>query len=281
MERKQTSMTSSIEMSKFWSVVLLSKRYRLLYCPIGKVANTSIRKWLMNLEGIKQGYDESKDNVYNSSLALKLSLEKTYTLKVLADNYYSFAFVRNPFSRLVSSYLNKFIDQKPIPLAAAERMNKIVNSRKFNKSQMYIQKLFKGSKRLKEPITFREFVKYLSETNIDEMDNHWAPQYLFLQTWQFDFIGKFEKLEKDFDTLLLNLNQREGIEPIKDILEISNKSDYKSSTNECFADIPGERIRAFNSYPSYRFFYDQEIERIVANIYSEDFKLFGYKSKIK
>ena len=81
------------------------------------------------------------------------------------SNLYRFTFVRDPYSRILSAYLDKIVRGKTIPSELRRR------------SGLYP--------------TFEDFCRYLSDGGL--YDNiHWAPQttLLHLPIDQYDFIGK-------------------------------------------------------------------------------------------
>ena len=105
---------------------------------------------------------------------------------------------------------------------------------------------------------FTSFIKgWLTRKNIYKK-KHFVPQYNFVCSRNLkllvDFVGYFESFEKDFEIIKKKLN-------IKCELEHLNKSKRKN----------------------YLDYYDDETKNIVANVYSEDIKIFGYdfKGKLK
>ena len=88
---------------------VVSPKHRLLYCPIPKVACSSIKLWLFELEEGKSDSlqasphkhtDRHRITAYGRSLARQALKEK---------DWFRFAFVRNPWARLASAFTNKFL----------------------------------------------------------------------------------------------------------------------------------------------------------------------------
>lgn len=139
-------------------------------------------------------------------------------------SYFKFSFVRNPFSKCLSEF-------------------------------------FWEKKHLKESLNFNEWVKLKlsnliktsANNKIKMRQKHNLEQYKFLYNKQdkldVDFIGKFEKLQQDFNTICDKI----GIP--KQQLPHKNKSKHRHYTE----------------------YYDDETQQIVAEKYAKDIELFGYK----
>ena len=147
------------------------------------------------------------------------------------DALFKFTFVRNPWDRLISAYyyLRDGGRRAPADLAIAERV-------------------------VRPHSSFRDFVlQFVTEENVSEIA-HFRPQYEFVcmserNRPEVDFIGRFERLEEDFERIRARL------------------------------DVP-ERLASKNrgrSRPdSYRPSYDQEMIDRVARVYRRDIELFEY-----
>jgi dermatan 4-sulfotransferase 1 len=100
---------------------------------------------------------------------------------LLADEaFFKFCFVRNPFTRLLSCYLDKIQRNRPQKAAI-------------------LRQLGLPDHRLDAPVSFEQFVKAVVEQPAALMDVHWRAQYY--QTLQagikYDFIGRFERFAED------------------------------------------------------------------------------------
>lgn len=84
--------------------------YKFIYCPIPKVANTSFRQLIFKLDGIENKFYQKENWIYAQNNLSLFSFNYLDAIKILnVKNYFKFAFVRNPWSRLVSAYLDKFV----------------------------------------------------------------------------------------------------------------------------------------------------------------------------
>jgi len=143
-----------------------------------------------------------------------------YLLPDLLDNYFKFAFVRNPYDRYVSTcyFLNRnnnSMDKRPV-----EMMKEIVKSDVLKTKMLY------------------------------------HPQYSFIvnkdHQLKTDFIGKFEKLDVDFQLL-------------SEHLQFS------------YAKL---NLRNHNAHPPYQELYDEELRELVYEYYKKDFTTFDYSVDI-
>jgi hypothetical protein len=95
----------------------------------------------------------------------------------------TFTFVRNPFSRFLSAYLDKIVGDPAVITKRQERLG-----------------IGPGPERP----SFDEFVDFVYDQPCLDMDVHWAPQS-FLMGWprvRYDFLGRFERLSEDLESLM-------------------------------------------------------------------------------
>lgn len=233
---------------------LISTSHKFIYCPIAKVACTSFKLWMLAIA------NETPPRPFNEQLEAQRYALRKFGLRaanqILNDpDYFSFAFVRNPWSRVVSAYLNKF---------------QSVNVT----SEPVIARLRRERKRddLTADVPFREFVDFLSRGNPRKFDEHWRPQYLSLKDMRLDFLGRFEHLSRDFAWV------RERLE-IETPLPHHNPTGYgeEAERQECVADLTAAKLKRRGPFPDYRRFYTPRLRDLVGQIYAEDIRRFGYE----
>ena len=79
--------------------VSFSNRYRCLYVAIPKNASSSIAAWLYQLDGL----DYHPDRLVHSLGLAPEAIHQRF------PGHFLFTCVRNPFTRIVSCYLDKFV----------------------------------------------------------------------------------------------------------------------------------------------------------------------------
>lgn len=143
----------------------LSFNENLIFIHIPKTGGTTVQKVL----GLEHFYNERPK---------KFPSPQHYTYSDLRnllgdsiDDWFSFSFVRNPYSRIFSEW----------------KWRKTLTDRT-----------------MRVDIGFEAFVYYIREEylrNEEAGDNHWRPQSDFIDP-NINFIGRFENFEKDFSKIL-------------------------------------------------------------------------------
>lgn len=154
------------------------------------------------------------------------------------NNTFAFAFVRNPWDRLVSTYENKVRLQWQ-----NETFSKLPNV----KYRIKFYEQFKDS-------DFKKFA--LSICNGDLDNRHIKEQLSCFPVNDMNFIGRFENLQKDFNTVCGEI----GINNTQ--LPHSN-----SSQRDYFKPL----------HKSYTEYYDDQTREIVAKKFARDIEHFGYE----
>ena len=209
---------------------MISDKHHFIFIHIPKCGGTSVEKSLLDLEGVDCDWTHrfplmTLSDMDQSKYILSRRSQQHQPLndfrEDLQQSYFTFTFCRNPWSRILSTYL--------------------YHKRQNNRNQAICR--VKGQP--SEQASFKEFIL-----------NKWQiayPYHLDLQisfiNKNIDFIGRFERLQEDFNVVCdkLNIDRR--------TLPHVNKS---MSTN-------------------YQDYYDNETRKIIGEKYAKDIEYFGYK----
>lgn len=119
----------------------------------------------------------------------------------LFESYFSFAIVRNPYDRFISSYEFASLDDSFVKL----NFNEFVKKCESNGNNFY----------LREPIYFVPQYKYITIKNIILVDE----------------IIKFENLNEEWIKISKKINTLHNFTPIKETLEVINATPHKMNKN--------------------------------------------------
>ena len=138
--------------------IIISDRYKFVYFMVPKCATRSLLNYFVRAGNMNYG--------------------ATHTINRggYSKRYFQFTFVRNPYSRIVSCYLNKVT----------------------NTTQEAINKILKPHN-LQHNMSFEAFVKKICFDK--KCEQHWCPQTMFVPK-TIDYIGYLETFNKDFKCIL-------------------------------------------------------------------------------
>jgi hypothetical protein len=245
----------------------LSQKHRYLYVETPKVACTTIKAFLQAAEGrdiSDQNFEEVHDR--DKSPLLKPDKRPDLLFDLLgSDNSFKFTFVRNPYTRILSAYLDK-IKRTSVEQAiayGAARLKQLDQPVAGDLPLAPDAKALEGHRRERlhslslstdSDVSFKEFVESLTRTDPAKMDAHWRPQTLLTaQAYiDYDFIGRFERLEADLNWVANKLN-------IMHYLKIQ-PTPHRTNSDRKISE-----------------YYTDYLYKVVANIYIDDFKAFDYK----
>ncbi|MGB3757393.1 MAG: sulfotransferase family protein [Rivularia sp. (in: cyanobacteria)] len=246
--------------------LIVNHEFRFLYCPIHKNASSSLIKAVLSASNSRR----KEEILQLSRNTIRLYVDLNYTLanytyseakQIINSNYFKFTIVRNPWARLVSTYLNLFVrlfENKQITELAQDSARYIYGEDDW--------------KQYEDSITFLQFVKYVYNTDDEYIDPHCKSQHYFLGNLKYDFIGRMENLAHDLEYIKNKLNF--SLEVPKE-----NKTDYSvsSDTINNYWDISSSQLRSIQAgLPSYQHFYTPELIDLVGQRYAKDIEMFEY-----
>ncbi len=245
--------------------VPISHKHKTIFIHVPRTGGSSIEKAL----GI---YGRNNDGANECCIEILFGLSSTIYLqhltileiqdrmtkdpggKDLFREYFKFAFIRNPYDRIISEY---FYSEEVKNLNLMELLTDVTHSGKSRAKILYRARYdnhtFMGQwKRL----SFREFLLNVALPNKDksidkDLDRHFKNQRTFLTDRKgklmVDFVGRFENLEEDFGKICSRFG-------LKGELSKINRTRHRN----------------------YAHYYDDETRRLVHDLYREDIEAFGY-----
>lgn len=229
------------------TVIIALHREQALYFAVPKVASSSIEYAITDLlkSRLPRGTIERIDDGLHffRGKAKRREMRDRHHLLCKHEvgrykGYYSFAFVRNPWSRLVSCYHDK-VDPKEI-------------SEDLNPRGAAAVMLQAGTPT--SHATFEDFVRAVHRTPDETSNRHFRSQHTFLTDRNGnllpDHVFRFENLVEEFNAL----TERLGL-PEQTKLPHRNPSSKRP----------------------YQDYYTDDLRRLVADRYQRDIELFGYE----
>jgi hypothetical protein len=259
------------------NTILVSQQHNLLYTPVAKNANTTLKRLFIRLSGHSQSPEilkRGKVHIFLASERTGLSLgdysrEEATSIFHNKDNF-RFIMLRNPLPRCVSGYLDKFVLHPPEkgeagepPIVIGDAIEWVYGQR--NESVDY-----------EKSISFEEFVEYLSQNDDDKLDTHFKSQEAYFYRQNFDFIGAIEKMDKLINVLesKLRRNIRSELEHKNRII---NKKPFWRRRN--MQKLLPEEIRSRGKLPHSSELLTARIEAKLRNRYEKDFERWNEAMK--
>lgn len=244
---------------------LVNHKYKLVYCPIPKNACTFFKTLMVELSDECTDFKNSSYDIHKYIRATQSKIKLTSFSYIENQNYLKLVILRNPFERLVSAYLNKFV--------------------RINKKTPIVQKViddvynnFDLKREKDSSITFSQFIDYLSRTEDYDLNEHWRPQHTFLGTnlVEFDLVFQLENL----DSALEKLETQLGIKI--DNKKTKNRTKYVLiNSDDHFYDKYPQELQAYSGLPKAAKFYTPELENLVRVRYARDIEIYENKFNVK
>jgi hypothetical protein len=230
-----------------------SDKYNYVYVDTPKVACSTIKRTLSNAE---QGFvSEFQDNFpvrsygYTKFLVdihdrrqslLKWPTDRGELISLVERSRLTFAFVRNPYTRVLSAYLDKF-------------------GANLERRILFMKKLGIEDPGPSPEISFVEFLELAAKQEAGAMNAHWRPQsyHLIDDDICYDIIGRFEAFSRDFTDILARIDGE-----ISKFFVVADE--HKTGVEAAFSEHYGDPLCG----------------RLVRQMYAEDFERFGYSDDL-
>jgi hypothetical protein len=250
-------------------------RLRCIYAIVPKAGTTSIKHWFVaTVPGCPQKTSERNvHDILRETCAMD-RLQPHEIAGLFADpSVFKFSFVRNPWKRLVSGYLDKVVGGEP---PAHVLLRKVARRSLRGWLEWTQRRLTTGVEAIyQRGLSFREFVQALRQEPVDAIDWHFRPQSRLLADFHYDFLGRVESFDADFERLLVRLGEKIPARP-------QHQQKYEPlADSEWVVDWPAERLRTMPAFPHWRRFYSPDVAELVADLFADDFSQFGYSNRLE
>lgn len=173
-----------IPIENFNYSVNISLKHGYVYVETPKVACSTIKLTLQRLElGDRDFHHEQSADIHKRQFSPLIGPSQVGDLEKFLSrtDLLIFCFVRNPYTRFLSCYLDK------------------IAGNATQKAQI-LRQLGYAPSSLQMDISFEQFVSAVEAQPISVMDSHWRVQYYqtFQDTLSFGFVGRFETFDADF-----------------------------------------------------------------------------------
>jgi len=269
-----------------YASIIISDKLKVVYVPVFKVGTTSMMWNIAYLENNPAVVNANIENEYVRDYILHdfnskawsnhaiYALSSERVRSTLNDpSYLKFGFVRNPYHRVVSAYLDKVVKW---PFNSAEYQGQMYGlygtdfeTRKFRNhtKPSFKEYLNAIEKVITSPRTKTEdLTKHGSyEDNNSRREIHFRPQVELLHPdlIHFDFIGRFDNMKND----------------TKEVLQWMYKSTDRrmpdNNRRRLHSTDPEDKIAIFE-----RLHEDEEMRNTLLRIYKDDFQRFGFSKEI-
>lgn len=183
---------------------LASEVHRLVCCAIPKNGCTTVKKWFLSFAD-PAGLGAPDAHEYCAPRWV-ISLWEGPARDRAFETFFCFAFLRDPLSRAVSAYIEKFVGGHPYGYfePARDAIEDIARLGGVDVAMDRTHKIEWGTESrevasssavdYERGVTFREFANYLCEAPDDHLDVHWRSQSSLLAGRRMDFLGRVSSM---------------------------------------------------------------------------------------
>jgi Sulfotransferase family len=235
---------------------LVNHQYRFIYRAIPKSGCSSLKSWFLGTLGFNWDVLKSRTDTGIHDFVNK-NFRCGDPEMLSCPDYFRFAFVRNPYRRVVSAFTDKFLNLQ------------------FQPTMRRIQERSGEPVDVSKGVTFRQFVDDLMTRPATEWNPHWMPQTLLLDGFEPDHIGRLETITEDIEYLSRQLKlpavelPRMNTNPLKLCFEMGHAGSA--------SDLLVSQLRESRQRFRYGDFYDADLRTKVSALYGSDLSQFNYE----
>jgi len=208
--------------------VIVSDKYKLLYCYIPKVACTQWKKVFLILHDKTQGIQHNEHEKYHEKWRFNiLSQYSEEEIRKRLRHYYKFLFVREPFERLLSAFEDKFVS----------------NIWNWAETPGHIREMLSRYRKeypnATDEITLTKFIYYVLSQRDGARNEHWQSHGSLCHPCavDYDFIGHFENLQQEAPYVL----RKTGLDSVIDFPPIKSLNTTRKMLDR-FSKVPQHMI---------------------------------------
>lgn len=163
----------------FFKSLLLDREGKYAFIEIPKSGCSSVKRALLYLEETEYNIESQKKLHKNKGFISFGDSEFSSTVRLTRDKVFAFSIVRNPYTRILSAYLEKI---------------------EYNlDSEKYKKEIFKPG----EKISFVSFLKKISLMERRKLDRHFMPQsHIIGKFYKYTYIGYLENIDQDLKGMI-------------------------------------------------------------------------------
>ncbi|OOY30786.1 sulfotransferase family 2 domain-containing protein [Thioclava sp. F36-6] len=261
--RRKARLLRDHDRSQYDGAMLYIAPAKVVFCPIAKVANTSVKDWALRLVG--DGRPEPGMSHYwlDSGQSQMQARHWAFAARDRVDHapdWVSVALLRDPVDRLVSCYCDKF---------GRNRMQDSVLHHTRPVYAFFARGDDPDREMIERGLSFRQLCFYINATAREAQDSHWAAQWSYLQNRRWDRLFALEKIES-FESFMRDRLPEEHRDIRLGLTNAAQKARGRPSHNLSDA-LPGEWMGART--PPYEAFLTDDIRGFIGDYYALDARL--------
>ena len=187
--------------------------HNIVFCQVQKVASTFWKRVLEFIQRKDSKKYRSPFDVQFNDISMPNIRSYKGNKTLLFQKSFKFMFVRSPYERLFSGYVDKFFAPNPVYWRDLGLFIQNITRTKGERSECG------------QDISFKEFISFIVSESYRE--RHFTPQYEHCRPCEmkFDFIGKMENFEVDASYILRKIQDLSNISLLSTMLKSTTDKD--------------------------------------------------------
>lgn len=245
--------------------LFINRKHKFLLFWNRKCACTSVAVWFFDNLDLPESVTAAIEDPDSKRRYLRSHSEYCITFDEVRyyKDYTKIIVVRNPWDRIVSTYLDIFCNRDRF-----KRLDRLVQG---VVAQIYKRSTTRATEY--KGISFGELIKFIKERKRQNrfLDRHLNLQSHGLENICFDIICKVELIDREIGILNRRFGFKHNIGKY-----YATVYDKDSANNKNYANISSLILSGFSKKPLPKCFYSQKLFDKVRKIYSKDIEMFGY-----